>query len=116
MNASPSFMEHRWGGRESVDIPAYITTSSGGSTRVRLKNASLSGAFVETRLKLPLLSRVAIFHSLDEERCVEGFVTRIGHGGIGVEWLEPGRDTLRVAIGGQHERRRGSMVAVAAAI
>lgn len=110
MNATPSFMEHRWGRRVHLDSPAHIVTSTGRSARVALKNASLSGAFLETRVKLPLLSCVTVL-PLEQHtgHAIQAFVVRSDQSGIGVEWLEPGPDTLRSAIGMEHARAREAM-------
>lgn len=86
-------MEHRLGVRVPICIP--VTLDHAGETPVfgRMLNVSLSGAYVETRTRFPLLTRINLAcewalqnHSL--EPCITAFVTRMSPVGVAIEWLD----------------------------
>lgn len=83
-------MEHRWGTRFELDAPAELAVAQGVCTDARVRNASLSGAFVETAARVPLLSRVALRPLAPGGSWLEGCVVRIEADGLALEWLEPG--------------------------
>ena len=58
MNTNTLYMEHRWGTRVALFTPAQVTTASGRTFNATVCNASLSGAFIETPGRLPVLSRI----------------------------------------------------------
>lgn len=90
MGSSGKFMEHRWGTRFQMDVPAEITTPAGFAASGYVRNASVIGAFVETRMKFPLFSRVAV-HALPREgEWLDAWVVRVEGSGIAIEWLDPG--------------------------
>jgi hypothetical protein len=60
MGASIDYMEHRWGTRITLNAPAELKTADGLSAVGSVRNASLSGAFVDTRASLPLLTPVSL--------------------------------------------------------
>ena len=82
-------MEHRWGKRVPLNISACLrcelfTTPSG-----IMRDASVSGAFIETSVLPPLYSRVHVKFSIAGERYdLLAYVTRYGRDGVGVEWAE----------------------------
>ena len=90
MGASIDYMEHRWGTRIALDAPCEVKSSDGLSAIGSVRNASLSGAFVETRVTLPLLARVSLRPLSAEGEWLEGCVVRVEPRGIALEWLEPG--------------------------
>lgn len=90
MNASTRYMEHRWGTRVELDAPAELATAEGVCTDGRVRNASLSGAFVETSAKVPLLSRVALRPLVTGASWLDACVVRVEADGLALEWLEPG--------------------------
>jgi hypothetical protein len=90
MNANTDFMEHRWGTRVELDVPAELLTADGVSANAAVKNASLSGAFVETSAKLPLLSRVAVNLHAPMDEWLDACVVRVEDDGLALEWLDPG--------------------------
>mgnify|MGYP005811121831 CR=1 FL=1 len=91
MGASIDFIEHRWGSRRLLRESAELQTADGLSCRVCIENASLSGAFIETRLRLPLLSRVFVRpESAEGGEWLGAFIVRTTDEGVGLEWLEPG--------------------------
>lgn len=91
MGASIDFIEHRWGSRRMLHENAELQTADGLSCRVCIENASLSGAFIETRLRLPTLTRVFVRpDSADGGEWLGAFIVRTTEEGVGLEWLEPG--------------------------
>ena len=56
MSANLQVIEHRWGTRIALEAQAELRTEYRDSIEVVVDNASLSGAFVRTRVRLPLLS------------------------------------------------------------
>jgi hypothetical protein len=51
-------MEHRWGVRHLLDVSVRLDGRPQVLTFVRLKDASSSGAYIETRAAPPMLSRI----------------------------------------------------------
>jgi hypothetical protein len=90
MNVDSDFMEHRWGTRIDLDVPAELLTADGLSADAAVKNASLSGAFVETTAKLPLLSRVSVNLRAPKDERLDACVVRVEDDGLALEWLDPG--------------------------
>ncbi len=90
MGASIDYMEHRWGTRVALDAPCELKSSDGLSAIGSVRNASLSGAFVDTRVTLPLLARVSLRPLSPDGEWLEGCVVRVEPKGIALEWLEPG--------------------------
>jgi hypothetical protein len=90
MSADSDHMEHRWGIRVDLHVPAELRTADGNSTDGIVKNASVSGAFVETVTKLPLLSRIAVNLPARGGEGLDACVVRIEDRGLAVEWLDPG--------------------------
>jgi hypothetical protein len=88
------FMEHRCGDRISTDIPVRLVALPGTIGPGRIVNVSMTGAYVETQLKLPLLSLVALepvkrTHRDGAVARLEAYVVRLDEAGIGIEWGEP---------------------------
>jgi hypothetical protein len=86
-------MEHRWGQRLSVEIPVRVSAHPFSLRRGKLRNLSVSGAFIELESDLRLLSRiqVALDHthrSRHDAPTVDAYVTRRYKNGLGVEWCE----------------------------
>lgn len=94
MGAKGKFMEHRWGTRIELDAPAEISTPAGFAASGYVRNASVSGAFVETRMKFPLLSRIAVHPLARDGEWLDAWVVRVESKGIAVEWLDPGLRTV----------------------
>ena len=95
MSANPDFstsprMEHRWGVRVDLDVPADLLTPEGLSIPAWVRNASLSGAFVETGIGFPVLSRLALRPLVGGGAWLDACVVRVANDGLGIEWLEPG--------------------------
>jgi hypothetical protein len=87
-------MEHRLGTRHAVDLEVYLRTwGSTVSAKARVKDLSVSGAFVTTQLPCRALLHVAVQivparHLRRNCASVEGLIARIAPDGIGVEWDE----------------------------
>jgi hypothetical protein len=94
MTASTQQMEHRWGTRMELHVPAELWTADGVSTHASVRNASLSGAYLETPARVPLLSRVAIRPLAREADWLDACVVRVEDGGIALEWLDPGLHSI----------------------
>lgn len=90
MNASTQYMEHRWGTRIELDAPAEVWTAEGVCTDAVVRNASLSGAFVQTSVTVPLLSRIALRPLVKGGDWLDACVVRLESSGLALEWLDPG--------------------------
>ena len=84
-------MEHRWGQRDACRLRVRL---SGAGIRAagRLRNVSMSGAFIETVSRLPLFAHIELnVLPTSSEGCeitVMASVVRSDSDGIGVEWCE----------------------------
>jgi hypothetical protein len=94
MVASTRHMEHRWGTRIDLNAPAELWTVNGAATEAMVRNASLSGAFLETTARVPLLTRVAVRPLGSTSTWLDGCVVRRDRTGLALEWLDPGVHTL----------------------
>jgi hypothetical protein len=90
MNHELQYMEQRWGTRVELYAPVEMLTHDGQYMLASVKNASLSGAFVETAEPLPLYSRVALSPLARPDRWLEGCVVRVEAHGVALEWRDPG--------------------------
>jgi hypothetical protein len=83
-------MEHRWGQRFSVDIPVRIILSRGVVVWGRLRDLSVTGAFLECIHPLPVSALVSV-ESRQSPLTVgaAASVVRAEAGGAGLEWCEP---------------------------
>ena len=87
-------MEHRLGTRHAIDLEVYLRTwGSTVSARGRLKDLSVSGAFVATQLPCQPMLHIAVQIvpiAQSRRHCVtvEGLIARVAGDGIGVEWDE----------------------------
>lgn len=88
------FMEHRWGNRFDVEVPAELWTADGLAASGTVRAASLSGALVETDLKPPVLSRLSLKPRAGAAGWLEACVVRVDERTIAVEWLDPGRQSF----------------------
>ena len=87
-------MEHRLGTRHAVELDVYLRTwGSTVSAKGRLKDLSVSGAFVATQLPCRAFLHIAVQiipKAQSRRSCipVEGLIARVAADGIGVEWDE----------------------------
>ncbi|MBS0422643.1 MAG: PilZ domain-containing protein [Proteobacteria bacterium] len=87
-------MEHRLGSRHVADADVYLRTwGSTVSARGRLRDLSVSGAFISTLLPCRPLLHVTV-QIVPEGRprrsgpMLEGQIVRVTEDGIGIEWAE----------------------------
>ena len=92
------FMEHRFGQRFRCGTAVRLSSGDGVTGGGRLANVSLSGAYVETALDLPLFALIEIAtERRDHEVEMRGSVVRKDSRGVGVEWSEtPARPICRI--------------------
>ena len=86
-------MEHRWGERVRLDIPARITLHSFAVRNGRLTNLSVSGAYLKTDFDVRVLAKIQVAIELPhrwrhEAPSVPAYVTRKFRDGIGIEWCQ----------------------------
>jgi hypothetical protein len=82
-------MEHRWGQRFSVDIPVHLGCRPAAIGLGRIRDLSMSGAYVTTALRPALFAHVEVtldFDGSTQPRSLTGFVVRHDADGVGVEW------------------------------
>jgi hypothetical protein len=53
-------MEHRWGQRVTVEMPVRLDLGGRTLGRGTLRNVSISGAFIETSLELPIFTNLVV--------------------------------------------------------
>ncbi len=86
-------MEHRWGERIEVDIPVQVSVPPLVLGSGRIRNVSISGAWITGRFDLPPLARAFVVFDLvlggqSEQLPIACYVARVRPDGIGVEWRE----------------------------
>ena len=74
----------------TLDLPADLRTPDGMSIPAWVRNASLSGAFVETGVGFPVLSQLSLRPLVGGGAWLDAIVVRVASDGMGIEWLEPG--------------------------
>src|SRR5579871_2029839 len=89
------YMEHRWGERLKVSLPVRIWTAYGSVGAGQVLDLSVSGAFVETALQVPLLTPLNVVFRLrrqngrlQESAAYVAHVVRKGTAGVGIEWFD----------------------------
>jgi hypothetical protein len=102
-------MDHRWGRRQPTDVAVQVIAKWGARGPGRLGNVSLTGAYLETRMTLRLLSLVYVESAdrrlADGGKRVAANVARLDERGVGLEWCEPqttaaGVNALLASLGG----------------
>ena len=84
-------MEHRWGQRMPIDLPVRLIATPGAIGTGRIRDASVTGAFVQTNLRLPVFTRVqieSVAPNASDVRRLPAYVTRTNVDGIGIEWCD----------------------------
>jgi hypothetical protein len=89
-----SSMEHRYGDRRAANLPVRLLLPPREVVLGRVRDISLSGAFVQTYRELPAMTRVLVelrtpagSGQVTRQR-IAGFVVRNGATGVGIEWAE----------------------------
>jgi PilZ domain len=77
-------MEHRWGERMPVRASVRVHCAKWDAAG-QLRDASLSGAFVHTRLQIAAWTHVELELSCAR---IAAFVVRVANDGLGLEWCE----------------------------
>lgn len=100
-------MEHRWGERVPMSLKVRLVSRPGAIGSGCLREVSLSGALVQTDLKLPVLTHVAIEFKLDQRNVneiqeVAACVVRRIDNGLGVEWCEFAPEVICDLLAGTH--------------
>jgi hypothetical protein len=90
MSANPDLMEHRWGIRVDLEALVEIRTAENWAATAVVRNASLSGAFLESDSSPAPLSRVSVRLVARTGEWLEACVVRVEDTGFAVEWLDPG--------------------------
>jgi len=85
----------RFGSRVPLKLAVRLDVDARTVGRGTLRNASISGALIETALDLPLHTNLAVTLSIPGEqtptvRSLAACVVRIDPGGVGVEWRDIG--------------------------
>ena len=101
-------MEHRWGQRVTLEIPVTLAVAGRTLGRGVLRNASISGALIETALELPVFSNLVVSlpsHGENAPRTADlhACLVRRAPAGFAVEW----RDMACPAIVALLERATG---------
>ena len=97
-----NWMEHRWGPRRPCRAQVSVSAGGGVSGLGQLKNVSMSGAFLETPVPLPLFAQLAIAvlradgttHPLE----FTAVVVRHDGNGVGIEWCDPSPGSICSAL------------------
>jgi hypothetical protein len=105
-------MEHRWGRRVTVEVPVRIDLAHRTVGRGTLRNVSVSGAFIETSLELPVFTNLVVALPATNELApgsheLAASVVRRVPAGLAVEW----RDMACPALVALLERITGQRVA-----
>ena len=84
-------MEHRWGRRVGVDMPVRVSRAPLPERPGRIRDLSISGAFIHTDCDFTLLSRIQV--AIDPPhragravRLLSACVVRRSDDGVGIEW------------------------------
>lgn len=91
-------MEHRWGRRVEIDGQLKIRWA-GSTVDGHLRNLSISGAFIATRVSLSAAARVIVewnveWYGRTESRRIAAYVVRSDPSGIAVEWCDVAPDWI----------------------
>jgi hypothetical protein len=92
-------MEHRWGERVEIDYPARLLLQDGTSVEGVVRNASISGALIDTGQGLPVFSSLSVVLAIGNgprPRSIElpACVVRVTRSGLAVEWRDMAVPTL----------------------
>ena len=96
-------MEHRWGRRVVAGVKVRLDAGPGVLAVGRLRNASLSGGYLEGVPPLPVMACVHVelewgSHTSQETGRVRAYVVRTDAGGLGLEWAEFAPEGIRALI------------------
>ena len=85
----------RFGSRVGLGVPVRLSADGVPPCNGTLRNASVSGAFVETALELPLHTNLIVLvdiagQSGGASHCLNACVARLDASGLGIEWRDMG--------------------------
>jgi hypothetical protein len=83
--------ESRWGDRVNVNIPVQLSADALAGGDGCMRNLSLSGAFVKSKVDLGLHSLIAVsikMPSPQRAEAVPAYVSRRLEEGVGIEWCQ----------------------------
>ncbi len=94
-------MEHRWGRRIPCGSEVRITTGAAQRGQGRMRDVSMSGAYLETSMPLPLHTAVvvSVIRANGSETELRGNVVRRDAAGVGVEWSEASHGAICPVLG-----------------
>jgi hypothetical protein len=86
-------MEHRWGERFPVEVAVRLHSGTTIILESRLTNASVSGALINTGVRLPVFCHVILEFDVVRRtgvarQRIPAYVVRHAPGGLGLEWQE----------------------------
>jgi hypothetical protein len=82
-------MEHRWGQRVPLDLPVRLELTGELLAHGTLQDASISGGYIATDTKFPVLAAVEVVVRTPAGRvALPACVVRRADGGLGVEWRD----------------------------
>jgi hypothetical protein len=84
----------RFGQRVALEVPVRLGVD-GRSGRGIIRNASMSGALLETALELPLHTSLLVTLTISDqgatvEHALNACVVRVDPAGVGIEWRDMG--------------------------
>ena len=91
---APDPMEHRWGQRITLEVPVRLDVDGRPMGRGLIRDASISGAFIETALELPSFSSLVVRlvnagnNNTPAPDGLAGCMVRRVPGGFAVEWRD----------------------------
>lgn len=83
----------RFGRRAALELPVTLSAEGQQPARGIIRNASISGAFIETALELPVHTNVAVTLAMpgpapETTRILNACVVRLDASGLGIEWRD----------------------------
>jgi hypothetical protein len=105
MSADIEHMEHRWGSRVQLNVATEIRNDDEIAVSAVVKNASISGAYLETEAILPLLSCVSMRVFPWGAEWLDACVVRVDDSGLALEWLDPGSRLVSVLLAMRRDSR-----------
>ena len=89
--ARTHLMEHRFGRRIRCEARVRLCAAGAIVGDARIRDVSISGAFIETTMNLPLFAPIEVTVKREDgvaETCLLGAVVRKNSSGIAVEWAD----------------------------
>lgn len=81
-------MEHRWGQRFLLDLPASVADGNGWTAPARVRDISASGAFLECSPPASVTRVLIRFKGREVSSILTGDIVRVTADGVGIEWGE----------------------------